>query len=99
MVAKIGLARADNEPRKVWITDPSDHIRRSHANFVQVSLGMAMKALKEGKKSSKGGKKKKKGAEEIPHGPSAQAGTEATGLSRRAASAEWRCDIRWWHGN
>jgi periodic tryptophan protein 1 len=38
-----------------------------------VSLGMAMKALKEGKKSSKGGKKKKKGAEEIPHGTHTEA--------------------------
>ena len=78
MVAKIGFARDDKELRKVWITDLSDHRRRSNADFVQVSLGMEKKALKEGKKSSKGGKKKKKGAEEIPQGPSAQAGNAAT---------------------
>ena len=34
LVAKVGFETTENEPRKVWIADLSDHIVRSHVGGV-----------------------------------------------------------------
>ena len=45
MFSEIGFGTAENEPRKVWITDLSENICRSHAERVLLSVAVELRKL------------------------------------------------------